>query len=92
MWGISILADFRPMGIRFHALVVFGLSKDLLFESVLGHCGMETKMLLQKVIQLNVPLVWTVVGSVNQQAIGHRYAKKNLFRVVIGNKKVQEIS
>ena len=51
----------------FHALVVFGLGKEILFKSVLGHCGMETKMLLQKVIQLNVPLVWTVVGSVNQQ-------------------------
>ena len=34
-------------------------------------------MLLQKVIQLNVhvPLVWTVVGSVNQQAIGHTQRK-----------------
>ena len=37
--GISILADFRPMGISFHAVVVFGLGKNLLFKSVLGHCG-----------------------------------------------------
>ena len=26
-------------GISFHAVVVFGLGKDLLFKSVLGHCG-----------------------------------------------------
>ena len=25
-------------GISFHAMVVFGLGKDLLFKSVLGHC------------------------------------------------------
>ena len=35
MWGISILADFRPMGISFYAVLVFGLSKDFLFKSVL---------------------------------------------------------
>ena len=39
MWGISILADFRSMSMRFHAVVVFGLGKKLLFKSVLGHCG-----------------------------------------------------
>ena len=26
-------------GISFHAVVVFGLGKNLLFKSVLGHCG-----------------------------------------------------
>ena len=36
MWRISILADIRPMGINFHAVIVFGLGKDLLFKSVLG--------------------------------------------------------
>ena len=41
MWGISILADFRPWGISFHAVVVFALGKNLLFKSVLGHCGKE---------------------------------------------------
>ena len=35
MWGISILAEW---GISFHAVVVFGLGKNLLFKSVLGHC------------------------------------------------------
>ena len=38
MWGISILADFRPMGISIHAVAVFGLGKNLLFKSVLGRC------------------------------------------------------
>ena len=39
MWGISILADFRPMWcISFHAVVVFGVGKNLLFKSVLGLC------------------------------------------------------
>ena len=41
MWGISILADFRPMGISFNAVVVVGLGKDLLSKSVLGHCTLE---------------------------------------------------
>ena len=36
MWGISILAEW---GISFHAVVVFGLGKNLLFKSVLGRCG-----------------------------------------------------
>ena len=38
MWGISILADFRPMGYKFSAVVVFGLGKNFLFKSILGHC------------------------------------------------------
>ena len=40
MWGISILADFRPMEVSFHAGVAFGLGKDFLFKSTLGHCGL----------------------------------------------------
>ena len=41
-WRISVLADFRPMGLNhsFHAMVVFGLGKNhLLFKSSLGNCG-----------------------------------------------------
>ena len=37
MLGISILADFRPMG-SFYAVIVFGPGKNLLFKSVLRHC------------------------------------------------------
>ena len=48
MCRILILADIRPMlwGISFHAVVVFGLGKDLLFKSVLGHCvKLDSKVL-----------------------------------------------
>ena len=39
MWGISILADFRPFCvISFHTEAMFGLGKDFLFKSGLGHC------------------------------------------------------
>ena len=34
-----MLIDLK--GISFHAVVVFGLGKDLLFKSVLGHCELE---------------------------------------------------
>ena len=44
MWGILILADFRPMSISFNAVIVFGLGKNLLFKSVLGHCVMIEKI------------------------------------------------
>ena len=30
-------------GISFHAVVVFGLGKNLLFKSILGRCGLELK-------------------------------------------------
>ena len=30
-------------GISFHAVIVFGLGKNLLFKSVLGHCGVIVK-------------------------------------------------
>ena len=40
MWRISNLADIRPMGgISFHAMVVFGLGKNILFKSMLGSCA-----------------------------------------------------
>ena len=36
MCGVLIFADIRPMGLSFHAVVDFGLGKDLLFKSVLA--------------------------------------------------------
>ena len=33
-------------GISFHAVVVFGLGKDILFKSVLGRCEIETPQLI----------------------------------------------
>ena len=43
MLRISILADFRPGGVSFHAAVVFGLDKDILFKYTLGHCDVTAK-------------------------------------------------
>ena len=37
--GISILADYKIWGINFHAVIVFGLGKNLSFKFVLGHFG-----------------------------------------------------
>ena len=30
-----------PLGISFHAVVVFGLGKNLLFKSILGRCALR---------------------------------------------------
>ena len=37
--GFQFLPILDLWGISFHAVVVVGLGKDLLFEPVLGHCG-----------------------------------------------------
>ena len=41
--GFQFLLILELWAISFHALVVFGLGKDLLFKSVLGHCELEIK-------------------------------------------------
>ena len=45
MCRILILVDIRPKlwGISFHAVVVFGLGKNLLFKSIPGRCDTETE-------------------------------------------------
>ena len=35
--GLQFMQILDLLGIDFHAVVVFGLGKDLLFKSVLGH-------------------------------------------------------
>ena len=40
--GFQFLLILDLWGISFHAVVVFGLGKNLLFKSVLGHCGQVT--------------------------------------------------
>ena len=37
--GFQFLLSLDLWGISFHAVVVFGLGKNLSFKSVLGHCG-----------------------------------------------------
>ena len=45
VWRISILADFRPMGYKLSCLgSLWSVGKDLLFKSVLGHCGQALLM------------------------------------------------
>ena len=36
--GFQFLLILDLWGVSFHAVVVFGLGKDLLFKSALGHC------------------------------------------------------
>ena len=36
--GFQFLLILDLLGISFHVVVVFGMCKDLLFKSVLGHC------------------------------------------------------
>ena len=36
--GFQFLLILELWGISFHAVVVFGLGKNLLSESILGHC------------------------------------------------------
>ena len=41
--GFQFLLILDLWGISFHAVVVFGLVKELLFESVLGRCDQKEK-------------------------------------------------
>ena len=53
MWGILSLAVFRPLGfISIHAVIVFVLSENLLFKSVLGHCDSIWAFLNEKLYLL----------------------------------------
>ena len=38
LWGFHFLLNLDLLGVSFHAAVVFGLGKDFLFKSTLGHC------------------------------------------------------
>ena len=38
--GFQFFLILDLLGISFHAVVVFGLGKNLLFKSILGHCAM----------------------------------------------------
>ena len=40
--GFQFLLTLDLWGIRFHAVIVFGVGKKLLFKSVLGQCVLET--------------------------------------------------
>jgi hypothetical protein len=62
-------------GISFHAVVVFGLGKNLLFKSILGLCDWK----LEKNCDIFVPYLL----KQNKQGYGNRYNEK-----VHGHKKI----
>ena len=41
-------------GISFHAVVVFGLGKNLLFKSMLGRCDIIKKLLKSNMVRIPV--------------------------------------
>ena len=43
MWGISILADFRPMGYKLSCCDSVWSGLNVLFKSILGHCEQPTE-------------------------------------------------
>ena len=43
MWRFQFLLILDLLVVSFHAVAVFGLGKDLLLKSVLGHCALCTK-------------------------------------------------
>ena len=67
MWGISILADFRPMGYKLSCCGSLCLGKDFLFKSALGHCGVA---IVSLVFRLHVFLQVTLCRTtyINQHS------------------------
>ena len=55
------------MGIRFHAVVVFGLGKNRLFKSVLGHCDFLAELLNIWPVFWHTYLCPTVPGGVSNK-------------------------
>ena len=74
--GFQFLQILDLWGIRFHAMVVFGLGENLLFKSVLGHCELVSPKLflgpqvkLHKTLDPIVKLYFLTHGSVG----GHNW-------------------
>ena len=64
MCRILILVDIRPMEyvhISFHAVVVFGLGKNLLFKSILERCGFALKTIGSEDSQKAKLQTWSVI-------------------------------
>ena len=57
--GFQFLLILDLWGISFHAVAVFGLGKNLLFKSVLGHC----ELLLVLVVEGDGPYLFHLVRS-----------------------------
>ena len=50
--GFQFLLILVLWGVSFHAVVVFGLGKNLLFKSVLGHCDWHVLLYWSPVVSL----------------------------------------
>ena len=58
-------------GISFHAVVVFGLGKDLLFKSVVGHCVVNGPFKLGNMLH-------SIFAQISQEGVKCNRAKKYL--------------
>ena len=59
MLGFQFLLILDLLGISFHAVIVFGLGKNLLFNYVLGHCGHAADYMNR--VQLNKIIMYMTV-------------------------------
>jgi hypothetical protein len=55
-------------GISFHAAVVFGLGKDFLFRSAIGHCGTLLSKRSYRTVKLDY-LFWTQVVNKSTNSV-----------------------
>ena len=51
--GFQFLVILDLYGINFHAVLVFGLGKDLLFKSILGCCGVDMNSSIVSLFGIN---------------------------------------
>ena len=61
MWGFQFLLILDLWGLSFHAVIVFGLGKNLLSKSVLGHCVViwNNSWRMEKLSEFNSPIQTT---------------------------------
>ena len=84
MWGISILDLWC---ISFHAVVVFGLGKDLLFKSVLGHCCFWFVVQIKKSLNSKIPN--SLLSYVSLYNLELTAVKRNYKRCIIQWKEIK---
>ena len=65
--GFQFLLILDLWGISFHAVVVFGLGKNLLFKSVLGHC--ERQNIAQNSAMFVTPLFDTIEQKILEEQV-----------------------
>ena len=58
--GFQFIVILTPWGVPFHPVVVIGLGKNLLFKTILAHCGFITENYLLDTLFLNLFPIFTV--------------------------------